>query len=221
MPAHSIYVSQLQRVWGNASAQRYREDSLLVRAAMTVLILLRVLSLANLKYLFASDSRLRRNFSEFYVALSALILWGLLTQPQRVPRWRGFVAAYVVAEMVIYRLYFLLVKSRDDKWSAIRLRGSLVLAIVNMAEVVLGFGVMYQSFACIGMPGEGAVILTSSSAVYFSLVTLTTLGFGDLVPLDDPSRLLTASELVVGFVLLVFLIPVLISGLTEELHIKS
>jgi hypothetical protein len=60
--------------------------------------------------------------------------------------------------------------------------------------------------------------LTAVEAVYFSLATLTTAGFGDPVPLDDWSRLLTASELVGGLLLLLFLVPTPLSGVSAMLH---
>lgn len=52
------------------------------------------------------------------------------------------------------------------------------------------------SFAGIG--SASSAFFASHSLVYFSLVTLTTLGYGDIVPLTDPARMFAALESATG-----------------------
>ena len=46
--------------------------------------------------------------------------------------------------------------------------------------------------------------ITFPESLYFSLVTLSTVGYGDIVALSNPIRVLIGSEIVVGILLLLF-----------------
>ena len=61
---------------------------------------------------------------------------------------------------------------------------------------------------------------TAFKSIYFSLVTLTTLGFGDFAPVSGPARLLVVLEAVVGQLFLVVLVARLV-GLNVALSIQS
>ncbi|MCW5890816.1 MAG: two pore domain potassium channel family protein [bacterium] len=54
----------------------------------------------------------------------------------------------------------------------------------------------YQGVALGGVPARPGVVL--STFQYFSTVTLTTTGFGDIVPVSVPARLVTGLEAIVG-----------------------
>ena len=55
------------------------------------------------------------------------------------------------------------------------------------------------------------VLTSRSDAIYFSMVTLTTLGFGDYVPAGCGARRLVVWQLATGFLLLLGAFPLLIS----------
>ncbi len=56
----------------------------------------------------------------------------------------------------------------------------------------------------------------TTAFMYFSLVTITTLGYGDLAPVSDFGRLLAASEAVVGQVFLVTFVGIVVGLLVQE-----
>ena len=58
--------------------------------------------------------------------------------------------------------------------------------------------------------------VSSTSFMYFSLVTLTTLGYGDLVPVTDVGRLLATSEAVIGQVFLVTFVALFVGLLAQR-----
>ena len=90
--------------------------------------------------------------------------------------------------------------------------GYLVLGVLWAAiyEIAMAFDPM----AIVGM-GEAAV--SSVDLMYFSLVTLSTLGYGDLLAQNDFVRLLAALEAVAG----VLYSAVLIAALVAELRVHS
>ena len=83
--------------------------------------------------------------------------------------------------------------------------------------VGLFFGVTYHvlgqfvpgSFAVGGMPSEEG--LSVSNAIYFSFVTIATLGYGDIVPLGDAARGLVIIEAVGGQLYIAVLVARLVN----------
>jgi hypothetical protein len=51
--------------------------------------------------------------------------------------------------------------------------------------------------------------------LYFSLVTLSTVGYGDIVPLDGEVRMLAALEGVTGVLYVAITVALLVSGYKE------
>lgn len=77
---------------------------------------------------------------------------------------------------------------------------SVVAAIFGYLLIAVGFALVYAAMAA-GVTGafnfnEGAV--NFSTFLYFSLVTMTTLGYGDIVPLTDFVRVLAGLQAVFG-----------------------
>lgn len=90
-------------------------------------------------------------------------------------------------------------------WGTIILNGALV--IVFFAGLHAGAGVICTAAVCpnsltIQMSGEAVNVSTSfTNALYFSVVTFTTLGYGDFQPLPD-LRLLAGLQALVGYMYL-------------------
>ena len=66
------------------------------------------------------------------------------------------------------------------------------------ALIAMAYAVAYQ-FVDIDLGGRPHNWMTTT---YFSVVTLTTLGYGDIVPLSAFARIITLSEVVIGYVML-------------------
>lgn len=66
------------------------------------------------------------------------------------------------------------------------------------------------------LPGAYSTPLTDQDAMYLSFVTLTTVGFGDVVPLSGPARAVTIVEAVTGQLYLVSVIALLVGNLGRE-----
>jgi hypothetical protein len=66
------------------------------------------------------------------------------------------------------------------------------------------------------LPDAYSTLLTDQDAMYLSFVTLTTVGFGDVVPISGPARAVTIVEGVMGQLYLVSVIAVLVGNLGRE-----
>lgn len=84
-------------------------------------------------------------------------------------------------------------------------RRIVVLALHNYFEAVVWFAAAYATFR--HLFGEKAVVLsTPVGALYYSMVTMTTVGYGEITPANDPGRALVVAHLFVAvFMTLVIL----------------
>ena len=79
---------------------------------------------------------------------------------------------------------------------------------------------LYSAVACL-LPGailssQGALADSQSELLYFSLVTLTTLGYGDIVPLHGEVRMLAALEAVTGVLYVAITVAILVSSYRRQ-----
>lgn len=83
--------------------------------------------------------------------------------------------------------------------------------------LLLGLAFGYAHVLVSGwIPGAYSTALTDQDAMYLSFVTLTTVGFGDVVPRLGPARAVTIVEGVMGQLYLVSVIAVLVGNLGRE-----
>jgi len=77
---------------------------------------------------------------------------------------------------------------------------------------------MYRASGSVAQNNDlNPLLLTPRLALYFSLVTMTTVGYGDYVPAGHVGRTLAALQLTTVVLFLVFLLPALVSAFSAEL----
>jgi hypothetical protein len=83
---------------------------------------------------------------------------------------------------------------------------SLFFAFGHYIEIGLSMGYVYW---CLGTFNDAA--MTISKSVYFSFVTMTTIGYGDITPNSDLTRLLVTGHTIVGVFMLATVIGLFLS----------
>ena len=121
--------------------------------------------------------------------------------------WAAILSAYFILEIAHAWLGRALAWGRHSIHPA----RSLVLAIFNYAEVTFAFAILYLYCRCLNVPAP-----TATQAVYFSLVTAATVGFGDIHPCTTRGHYLVVSQIAVFIVFVVFVISTLASHLPEQ-----
>ena len=86
------------------------------------------------------------------------------------------------------------------------LRNYLLGSPVRLPVMALGFSLVYGTVGYVVIEGFGLV-----DAVYMTVTTLTTVGFGEIEPLDSAGRLFTLSLIAIGFTAAFTLLAVLTS----------
>ena len=120
---------------------------------------------------------------------------------------RGFLAAFfaLTAARLFSHLHNSRSVSRADLYTAVSiylLLGTTWAALYGVMEAL--------------QPGSfqlgGQVTDRQSDLIYFSLVTLSTIGYGDIVPVTGEARMLAALEGVTGVLYIAITVAILVSG---------
>ncbi|MFO7699652.1 MAG: ion channel [Acidimicrobiia bacterium] len=89
--------------------------------------------------------------------------------------------------------------------------GTILGAISVFLLISLAFTYLQLNMETLGLGAAFGSVEPSTSYMYFSLVTITTTGYGDLVPVTKAARLLATSEAIIGQIFLVTVIARLVS----------
>jgi ion channel len=85
------------------------------------------------------------------------------------------------------------------------LLGLFYFAVFNLIETM-----QPNSFSEAGLPASAGI--SRHSLLYLSLVTLTTLGYGDIVPISQPARMMAALEAVTGVLFIAITVARLVAA---------
>jgi len=85
----------------------------------------------------------------------------------------------------------------------------------NYCEIIIGFAILYLATYSIGYSNSNRVITRPVEALYFSTVTITTLGYGDMRPMSPFGQKLALLEPLLGFILVILVIGVFLTGVRD------
>lgn len=88
----------------------------------------------------------------------------------------------------------------------------VMLIFLNLAEIVLYFGVLYYRFG----NEFDAIIGDRITAIYQSLLTFATLGYGEIHPVTSPAKILVMFHLVYFIIFVFLVVPVVFSAIRVE-----
>ncbi|UTW09009.1 potassium channel family protein [Pseudomonas benzenivorans] len=94
--------------------------------------------------------------------------------------------------------------------------GVLFLAFLSFLFMVYGFGVIYTFISNITEDAFSSGTLSFIDGVYFSLVTATTVGYGDITPTSGSSRLVVMFQIILSLAYVVMLFSSAVSYVREE-----
>lgn len=80
---------------------------------------------------------------------------------------------------------------------------SIILLFFNYIEIIIHFASVYLLSLSIGNSCDQTPITCPLEAIYFSIVTITTLGYGDIRPISRIGRILVSLQVLIGIVLIV------------------
>ncbi len=127
--------------------------------------------------------------------------------------------AIFLSDVYAFAVIFIAAKRSDGKWPCTEnilptRTGGVFVAFSLLLAIIFGFGGMYLNTCSIGAE-IGCCLTKPLDALYFSSVTITTLGYGDYSPIHSTGKWLVIAELGSGLLLLFCIFPLLISRLSK------
>lgn len=138
----------------------------------------------------------------FVLFISSGGIWISLARflPDGLPRNTVIVVLGIVFVGLYLRL--LLEQMRQVLGGGRHLYRTLGIALLNLILLIVTFAWMYQQIGIIDNTRPGSPVVHSfTTSVYYSVVTFTTLGYGDFYP-QGAGRFLAALEAITGYLIL-------------------
>lgn len=162
---------------------------------------------------------LRNQAIEIYVCikLSIIVLLLFFGNPHQI--WVKLLALYFIIDLMEHILGMIFLHKVNRR--RVKLTRNLVLMILNIMELVGSFALLYIGTNSVAFAvGENQHLSNPVDAYYFSLITFTTVGFGDIIPINATGRMLVILEIFSSFLFIAILLSSLVNKLNihEETH---
>ena len=178
----------------------------------------------HITFLIIQSYKLKRSLFIFLIAIATV---GFLLDIMLTLGWMASEIMPMLAIQIIYALFFssaaLLILRRILQASRITMdivRGGVCVYLLLGYFWALLYGIVYTLDA----NAFSSELVTEASYLnmfYFSFVTLTTLGFGDIVPVNEIASVLTVLEALVGQIYPAIFIALLVSGYLAHQHLPE
>jgi hypothetical protein len=153
----------------------------------------------------STDRRFLATYRDVYhLARTSLLILGVSSSGHK---WAVLVAVYFLGEIVQKAIATVFV------WPArvIHPQRSVVVALWSYVESILAFAILYMWYQCLNVGP-----LSATQALYFSAVTATTVGYGEIFPKDEIGQRLVLGQLVVSALYVLIVINALLSRVGGE-----
>ncbi|SKB28095.1 ion channel [Daejeonella lutea] len=152
-----------------------------------------------LDYVHRKSSYHRRKITgELYVIFKTAMPFVMLYFKLWNIPWLFALNIYLLIETYVYIFHKIFLPEHNSNRNFNR---SLILLFFNFTEVIGSYAVIYAAGTYFNQP-----VKTITEALYFSLITGATVGYGDVFPINHDGKLLVMSQLVstLSFLLLFF-----------------
>ncbi|MBA7674955.1 hypothetical protein ES703_83183 [subsurface metagenome] len=216
-------VGSIKLIWGNdypkgVKGKKNERLSLLAKVGMTLLLVRTYIDWGyGLRRVIIRKER-ESAFIEWYVLgrLMVLLIFLIVSWSSPCAKWivAGLVGWEIIG-LILIPLRITLVDRLAEDWKPKSYERSFVLVLVNYFEMVVAFAYFYRHFGLAGY-SSGDPIKTVGEALYFSVVTITTLGYGDIEPVTIRGRVLASAEPILGIILLVLVLGIFLVELGRQ-----
>lgn len=153
-----------------------------------------------------------------YALISVEDLLNLIDLGTIVPgnRWlRGLILIFVLASVLFYIL-FIFHEIKESNSKEVRMQQTLVRISIAAFTCIIFFTVVYTSiyklFGQSSFEGKGLgqdLLSQLITFLYFSVATFTTVGYGDVAPIDNTSRLVVVMQISFSFITVAYALSML------------
>ena len=165
------------------------------------------------KYIFRSKTRKETSQNEqdvlvviiLFLLLLILIFFPIL-QNNNISNIAVFFTVWRLIDILVYQLSIIFPKKGKYIITANIFR-SILLWIINLMEIISIYAILYLTTQGIEMVYEEDIqLIKPLEALYFSITSVSTTGFGEMIPKKGWGQFLASTEIIIGiFMLIVFL----------------
>ncbi len=113
--------------------------------------------------------------------------------------------------------FIMIIYAYIEKTAVKRIREIAIILMFYIPLLLFAYAKLYQQF---GLYFNGEIIYSLKASIYFSVVTWTTLGYGDYQPTED-IQLWAASEALIGYTFMAILIGLSIGILVTDKRVTQ
>lgn len=187
--AYKTYILNCQSIWHNKQHLDTGFEKLLRLILVSTQILFPGI---HLMQLIGKRGIITRNFvKECYVILKTLLPLYFLTSGLYTHLWAMYVATYLLIETVCYVACIIFVS--DIFVEPRSHRRNLLLLLFNYLEICFCYAVIYGTQHLLKGDITGYV-----DYLYFSVVTSTTIGYGDIAPASNFAKMVVSSQAILS-----------------------
>ena len=169
------------------------------------------------KYIIKGDKDVFYRIERMMLWIMAFSVVVLLTL-HLMPQWLAITLAILFAQrvfefVIVYSRNFIFGRGRiftDFKDAQQQGQWLIMTFSLNILQVILVFSIWYRLIALIN-PGAFLGDLSILNSLYFSVVTFSTLGYGDIIPISTLPKILVILQTALTFYTLVIVVNGLIS----------
>lgn len=168
-----------------------------------------MLFLRNIKYKIRLS--LARNIFSWLVAIISLFLLEKYASfcPTSLVGWVCVISMFFAYAMYIYSLH-----QEFGSVKEVHILRIVSLYLLMTLIIVILYAGYYALFNLIG--GKDWEAFDFNKAIYFSVVTFTTLGYGDYAPINDVGRYIVSSQAIIGTLHMVTFVSLWLSKLIQS-----
>lgn len=160
-----------------------------------------------MRFLFGKSYIRRKSAVDFYVVLKlGFYIWLIYKDEKEL--WVIVVCSYLLSETVIYLFNLLFLNDIYTKPASYK--RNLLLTLINFIEISMGFACIYNCMPCMFKDMKSV-----TDAVYFSFVNATSLGFGDISPIDASSKFVCSIQNIISFIYTIVILSFCVGNAKE------
>ena len=168
-----------------------------------------------LKHLFGRFGTLQKKLAvEAYVIFKTLLPFTVLYHGWYAHGLFARVSMYMILETILYLAT--LIFFTHDRRAPQSYRRSLTTLVFNYIQIVLDYSVIYAVAVSANPNFFNVSNVSPMQIIYFSFVTTTTVGFGDLVPLTSTGQVLVISQMFLFFLFAALFFNFFLSKVREQ-----
>ena len=193
--AYHAHKVNLTRIWNNEKHHDIGFEKILRLFLVSIQFIFPGLHIRNI---FSKKGLIKRNVAiEFYVLFKTCLPLYFLFSGLYVHKITVVISAYLVIETICYVASLIFVADMFVKPRSYR--RNILMLFLNYMEISFSFAVIYAGLHLLGNQPTSIF-----DYIYFSIVTSTTIGYGDLHPINDLGKLFVCIQavVVVAFIVL-------------------